>query len=241
MSSALIADSLIADIRAGRFPVDQPLPAERDLCERYGSSRSTVREALQQLQVRGYATREIGHRPRASLPSIDGIFATTASQFRELLGDDMAGFHLEQLRQFIEVGAVVAACQDTSVARLTQIHAALLRCHEAIGDETAFIDADIAFHRAIVEAVGNPILLALHDRFVRSMLASRPQVPDRLEHDRLIYAEHRALYEAIASHDIGIAVRVMDEHLARSARSRLVVPPPPEAPRSTHLNQGENT
>lgn len=241
MSSALIADSLIADIRAGRFPVDQPLPPERDLCERYDSSRPTVREALLALQARGYATREIGHRPRASLPSMDGIFATTANQFRELLGDDLTGFHLEQLRQFIEVGAVVAACQDTSAARLVQIHTALLRCHEAIGDEAAFTDSDIAFHRAIVQAVGNPILLALHDRFVRSMLASRPQISDRLEHDRLVYAEHRALYEAIASHDIDRAVRVMDEHLARSARSRLVVPPPSETPRSTHLNQGEIT
>lgn len=224
-SAALIVEALIADIRAGRFVVDEPLPAERQLCERFGSSRPTVREALLQVEARGYARRTSGHRPRAAIPSVEDIFSATAEQFRELLGDVAAGFHIEQVRQFIEVGAVVAASKDTSPNRLAQIHAALLRCHESMGDESAFIDADIAFHRAIVEAVGNPIILSLHDRFVRTMLISRPALPNRRAHDRVIYEEHREIYEAIAAHDVERAVAVMDKHLARSSRSRLTTPP----------------
>ena len=224
-SAALIVEALIADVRAGRFVVDEPLPAERQLCERFGSSRPTVREALLQVEARGYALRTSGHRPRAAIPSVEGIFSATVGQFRELLGDVAAGFHIEQVRQFIEVGAVVAASKDTSATRLAQIHAALLRCHEAIGDESVSIDADIAFHRAIVEAVGNPIILSLHDRFVRTMLTSRPPLADRLAHDRVIYEEHREIYEALAAHDVARAVAVMDKHLTRSSRSRLATPP----------------
>lgn len=224
-SAAAIVEALIRDVRVGRYPVDEALPAERVLCERFGSSRPTVREALVQVEARGYARRNSGHRPVAAIPSVEDILSSSAAQFRDLLGDVTAGFHLEQVRRFIEVGALASTCKAMSAPRLQRLHSALLDCHTAIGDEPAFVAADIAFHRVIVEAVDNPIILSLHDRFVRSMLTTRPTVTDRGAHDRLIYDEHRTIYEAIRAQDMDRAVTVLDAHLARSSLSRL--PPPP--------------
>src|SRR5687768_1130947 len=48
-----IADRLVAELRRGALNPGMRLPGERDLAERLGVARATVREALGALQVRG--------------------------------------------------------------------------------------------------------------------------------------------------------------------------------------------
>jgi DNA-binding FadR family transcriptional regulator len=172
-----IADALIADIKAGRIAVDEALPSERDLCERFESSRPTVREALVMMQQRGYANLNATRRPRAEKPSFEKIFLSTAGHIRDLVGDAESGAYLEQIRQFIEVGAVRSVARSASAIRLAQIHSALDACYDAIDDFERFKETDLAFHRAIVSVVENPIILTLHDLFVRIMLQRRAPPP----------------------------------------------------------------
>lgn len=55
-----VADALLADIRQGRYPVGTTLPREWDLCDLFGVSRHTVREALRTLQTAGLISRRQG-------------------------------------------------------------------------------------------------------------------------------------------------------------------------------------
>lgn len=219
-----IADALIADIKAGRIAVGEALPAERDLCERFETSRPTVREALVTMQQRGYANLNTARRPRAEKPSFEKIFLSTAGHIRDLVGDAESGAYLEQIRQFIEVGAVRSVAQSASAIKLAQIHSALDACFDAIDDLDRFKEADVAFHRAIVSVVENPIILTLHDMFVRSMLHRRGARQDQRQHNITVYEEHRAIYQAIVDGDAERAVAVMDAHLARSYRDRVPEP-----------------
>jgi GntR family transcriptional repressor for pyruvate dehydrogenase complex len=219
-----IADALIADIKAGRIAVDEALPSERDLCERFESSRPTVREALVMMQQRGYANLNATRRPRAEKPSFEKIFLSTAGHIRDLVGDAESGAYLEQIRQFIEVGAVRSVARSASAIRLAQIHSALDACYDAIDDFERFKETDLAFHRAIVSVVENPIILTLHDLFVRIMLQRRAPLQDQRRHNMMVYEEHRAIYEAIVDRDAERAVAVMDAHLARSYRERVPQP-----------------
>ncbi len=219
-----IADALIAEIKAGRIAVGEVLPSERDICERFDTSRPTVREALVVMQQRGYANLSTTRRPRAEKPSFEKIFLNAASHIRDLVGDAESGAYLEQIRQFIEVGAVRSVAQGASAIKLAQIHSALDACFEAIGDLERFKEADHAFHRAIVSVVENPIILTLHDLFVRTMLQQRTAAPDQRRHDMMVYEEHRMIYEAIVNGDAEKAVAVMDAHLARSYRDRVPKP-----------------
>ncbi len=55
-----LADYLLGEIRDGRWGVGASLPTEKDLCETFGVSRHTTREALRQLETRGLITRRQG-------------------------------------------------------------------------------------------------------------------------------------------------------------------------------------
>lgn len=221
----MIAEALIAQIRQGILAIDAPLPTERDLCERFAASRPTVREALSQMQMRGYMTGGAGRRPRAARPSLSAVLQGAGDTIREILGDAESSAHLEQMRNFIETGAAREAAMRADALQLTKLRATLERNREAIGTPD-FADTDIAFHRALVSVIGNPVLLTLHDLFVSAMLARRPATPDPVRYDTVAYDEHRAIYQAILDSDMLTATEVMDKHLARSYRSRLQSPGP---------------
>jgi GntR family transcriptional regulator, sialic acid-inducible nan operon repressor len=222
-ASETIAEALIAEIRAGVMAQEAPLPTERELCERFNASRPTVREALAQMQLRGYVTAGAGRRPRASKPSLQTVLQAAGGHVREILGDAESGAHLEQMRQFIETGAAREAAMRADNVQLSKLQAALERNFDAIGTG-AFPGTDIAFHRALVSVIGNPVILALHDMFVSAMLAARPQNEDPDRYDRNSYDEHRQIYQAILDGDVITATDVMDRHLARSYRARLKTP-----------------
>ena len=69
-----ISDELLSDIAAGKYPVGSMLPTEIELCERFGVSRFTVREALRRLHDMGLLYRRRGsgtvvrsQKPQAAL------------------------------------------------------------------------------------------------------------------------------------------------------------------------------
>ena len=227
-ASDVIAETLIEDIRAARIAVGEPLPTERDLCDRFSASRPTVREALSQMQIRGYLTATAGHRPRAVKPSLETILRSAGGDLREILGDAESLVHLEQMRQFIEIGAVRAAAQKATNLQIAKLHGALERNFEAIGTER-FAETDIAFHRVLVSVVDNPIILILHDMFVSGLFSTRPQQINATERHRTSYAEHRQIYQAVLERDINSASEIMERHLEDSYRIRMTPPrQPPE-------------
>ena len=58
--SAQIADALRDEILSGALVVDERLPSETELAQKYDVARGTVREALRQLETKGLLTRRIG-------------------------------------------------------------------------------------------------------------------------------------------------------------------------------------
>lgn len=220
-----IADDLIAQIRRGDIGQDDALPTERDLCAHFDASRPTIREALALVQHRGYLDAGGGRRPRARRPVLVDVLRNAGGTIRDILGDVESNAHLEQMRGFIEVGAVREAASRAGTVDIARIGAALDSNRQAIGTP-AFAQTDIMFHRAIVAVAANPVILTLHDMFVSDLLAARPAENDPAAHDRIVYDEHRAIFDALIRRDGHAAVDEMDRHLARSFRDRLVRPGP---------------
>ena len=217
----IVAETLIASIVRGDLAVGARLQTERELCESFNTSRPTVREAIARIQLMGYATNETGKRPLVSLPSVEKILTTTGQSLMAILGDAEGLAHLEQMRQFIETGAVREVAKNTSNSKIAKIKSALDANFAAIG-KPSFGETDIKFHRAIVAIVENPIMLTLHDMFVSRMVAVRAPVTDQAGRDSVVYDEHCAVFESMLRGDEVTAITAMDQHLSSSFRRRLI-------------------
>lgn len=76
---ATVAATLEGSIRSGEWPPDSRLPTERDLTRRFGVSRSTVRQALADLEQRGLVTRRQGRGTHVAPVRLEADVTTALS------------------------------------------------------------------------------------------------------------------------------------------------------------------
>lgn len=80
-----IAGTLIQEIREGRWTLDQSMPTEMELVQRFGVGRNTVREALRELEGLGYIDRRRGARSTLRSTSPEGGFVNSVRSVEELV------------------------------------------------------------------------------------------------------------------------------------------------------------
>jgi DNA-binding FadR family transcriptional regulator len=221
-----IADHLVGELRRGALRPGMRLPGERELAQRLGVGRASVREALGALQVRGL----VETRPGAgSFVAPDALARLTAAA--ELAGAldlpaDAGPAALLEARRVLEpeIAALAAARggADAEIDRLLEVMAASADPTDP-AQRRRWSDADRAFHRQIAVATVNPVLLAIADHL--AALMDQP-LWQRLRDDSIAVpgrttlqlAEHRLIAAAIAEGDPESARRHAAEHIDRARR-----------------------
>lgn len=110
---ALLAESIVEDIRKGRYPIGSMLPTEADLCRQFGVSRHTVREALRRLGDLGMLSRHQGIGTRVKARQGSSRFVQSIGKLSDLFA------YIEDTR------LVIASRHDISATPAKQ---RLLRC-----------------------------------------------------------------------------------------------------------------
>lgn len=159
--SAQIAAAIRDAIISGDLPVDERLPSEAELAEQFQVSRPTLREALKRLAAQNLI--------RTMRGATGGAFVNRLS-FKEAYGQQITTSTL--LLSMNEVSfetacearyALERACIALSAERREPDHLATMRAEihrqgqPGLSDES-FCDSDVAFHRALVDGAGNPVL-----------------------------------------------------------------------------------
>lgn len=160
-SHAQVVNGIGRAIILGDFPEGEPLPRDDDLAARFGVSRSVLREAMKTLAAKGMlvARTRIGTRvtPRRHWNYFDADvlgWILDSGVGREFLD------HLFEMRLAIEpFGAGLAARNAGPEAVATMWRQ--VDGMRVAADDRAFVFADLAFHRAIIEASGNPFLFSV--------------------------------------------------------------------------------
>lgn len=155
---------LASQIINGAYPPGSVLPPEPALCASQGVSRSAVREAVKVLGGKGLVTTRprIGTvvRPKEDWSLLDpDILAWTM----ELMPQSGLISSLMETRQTVEPAAARFAAQRASlmeIARIEEAHKGMVRSTEA-GDQDGLLQADIAFHTALIMASHNIIFQQL--------------------------------------------------------------------------------
>ena len=186
------------------------LPGERELCQRFGVSRTVIREASKVLAQRGLLVIEPGRGTFVTLPAEHDVARSIALFAR---ARDVSFANLVEVRRALE-----PEIAELAAARATETHRQRLRaCIEvmdrSLADPEAYVTADQEFHSVLAEATGNDIFIAITGVIVslaqnaRRLMFAIPEAPDRGQ------SYHRRILECIAASDGTGARSTMFEHL----------------------------
>jgi len=206
----------LRDLMAGGTlkPGDK-LPSTKELCERFGVGRSTMREALSALKAMGLIEIRQGGGCRVLAPSPAGF---VPPELESLRMNRETLLHLLEARRTLEVANAAIAAAKRTDADLAELGRIVADMGEAIGDDAEGERTDIAFHETLVQMTHNPILERLFSSIVSQMENAIREVrrvelyANRAVAERLLQ-EHRAIYDAVAGKDEQGAARRMTQHL----------------------------
>jgi DNA-binding FadR family transcriptional regulator len=188
------------------------LPAERDLADRFVVSRTTLREAIRELQFGGYVESRRGRTGGTFVtwnpPLIPSRLASSGPSRSTASISDTA-----LLRDALEVGAAAAAASQP-VGATQRRHLLACLAKVVVADLSSFQRADSRLHLAIAEATGSSSLVAaIADVRMRvNELLDKIPLLQRSVHQS--NAQHRAIVAAIVARDPDAARVEMSEHLA---------------------------
>jgi GntR family transcriptional repressor for pyruvate dehydrogenase complex len=215
--SEIIVDQIRLLMRQGQLKPGDRLPPERDLCERFGVSRVTVREALRMLESSGLVEIRVGAR--------GGAFVTAPSSDR--VGEGLADLltlsvisaaDVTEVRMILEAGIVPLVCERATEEDLAELEAICQRSEAALAAGDCSMDLSLEFHVRVAQATHNPAIAMLVESFRGPILMSLQQAQEAApEMGGLGTREHEQFIEAVRHRDADTASKLMREHLERTA------------------------
>jgi GntR family transcriptional regulator, transcriptional repressor for pyruvate dehydrogenase complex len=217
MSEAIV-DQIRGLIRDARLRPGDRLPSERDLGERTGVSRVTVREALRVLEASGLIEIRVGAK--------GGAFVTAPSTAKIGTGladlitlSPLTATEITEARRVFEMGIVPLVVERATEQDITELREMVKQHQAALRDGEYTMPLSAAFHvrfaasthntavEMLVRSFHGPLLMSLREAQVAAPLMGHKGT-----------AEHRELVEAVAARDAERAQEIMRRHLRRTAR-----------------------
>ncbi|MFT3721604.1 FadR/GntR family transcriptional regulator [Pseudorhodoferax sp.] len=216
-----LAQRLARQIGGGALPPGARLPTEQQLARVHGVSRTVVREAVHQLKSLALVVSRQG----------SGVFVAPTPAHQPLAFDPQvpgsvdAVVHVVEVRRVLEGEIAALAAQRATRSQVAALRRQLKAIDQAVAEGRDGVDEDLAFHRLVGEATGNPqfqLLLGFLSQYLREgMRVTRGNEARRADFMQAVQLEHRAIVQAIAARDPAAARRCALDHIQR-AEQRLV-------------------
>ena len=221
--SEQISEKLIERILRAEFGAGDALPSEEELAASFDVSRPVIREAVKELSLLGMVESRQGRATRVAPARSWNHFSPRLLAARGRVGavDDIL-LELLELRRLIESGAAGLAANRASDEAIEEMTAAYERMEASKDDVERFVDADIEFHEAVLNATGNYLLTHLIDMIGPLLrMGRRASLERRIDGPAASQHGHRAVLDAIRAHDATAARQEMRQHLSWTAELRL--------------------
>lgn len=208
-----VAEQIADLIDEGSFPPGTRLPGERELAERLGVSRVTIREAEIALQAVG----------RLEIKTGSGVYVSESQPENRAELPGASAFEVTEARLLVESEAAALAAHnitDEGIARLEGLIEQM-----RTGTEEAANDADEQFHQTIAEASNNAAMV----HTVQTLWRMREELPDvKATYEAVCIhdadsrtEEHEAIFFALRDRDPAAARNAMREHFHRLIEAML--------------------
>jgi DNA-binding FadR family transcriptional regulator len=189
-----LSDRVIARLRqqitSGAWPVGSRIPTEPELVLQLGVARNTIREAV----------RALAHNGLLDIRQGSGTWVIATSELAGVMQRRFAAAesaHVRELRGTLESAAAGFAARRRTEDDLRRLDALLEQRERAweSNDRDTFVDADSAFHLAVVAASHNDVLIELYADLgqvirdsLRDHFGARLRPEEYLDHARLVAA-----------------------------------------------------
>ncbi len=202
--SAQIATAIRDAIISGELIVDERLPSEAELAEQFDVSRPTVREALKRLAAQSLIRTQRGATGGAFVNRLrfEDAYGQQITTSTLLLSMNAVSFATACEARY----AMERACAPLSTERREPDHLATMRAEihrqgqPGLSDE-AFCASDVTFHRALVDAAGNPVLAYQLAGAVEAMQPLMNMITFTARSREEIIRLHTAIADALETRD----------------------------------------
>jgi GntR family transcriptional regulator, transcriptional repressor for pyruvate dehydrogenase complex len=218
--TAVVADGLLDLVLDGTFPPGAALPSEADLATRFEVSRLTVREAIRTLASTKVIDVQHGKSSVITTPDKWSPLDPRLLRARGQVSGQplLLPRKLIEARRTVEVGVAELAAHRRTEKHLEQLARYLetMRLAHADADVERFVEADLAFHTTLFEAVDNIFLDAIFEPLglvLRSLRTLTSSVPDIREH---AIGWHGRILDAVTVGDGELSREEMRGHLLQT-------------------------
>ncbi|AVO38185.1 FadR/GntR family transcriptional regulator [Pukyongiella litopenaei] len=202
--SAQIAAAIRDAIVGGALIVDERLPSEAELAEQFRVSRPTVREALKRLAAQSLIRTQRGAAGGAFVNrlSYEDAYAQQVTTATLLLSMNAVSFETAcEARYALERACAPLSAQRRSADHLATMRAECFRQAQPGLTDEAFCASDVAFHRALVDGAGNPVLSYQLAGAVEAMQPLMNMITFTARSRQAIVALHSSIADAIEARD----------------------------------------
>ncbi|WP_454810684.1 FadR/GntR family transcriptional regulator [Paenarthrobacter nitroguajacolicus] len=206
--SADIASHLEQLILTGQVRPGEKIPPEREIAEKLGVSRTSVRQAIHELTLKGLTDRKPGKGT-----VVTALDSKAGSLLNALSQEDRQLFQVTDLRQVVEPAVAHRAAERVTPAILQQLEDVLIRTLDvSTADESAELDEH--FHLLVAHATQNPLLVALVELMKEWMTEVRHESHVTKVGREASLAGHQRIYRAIKANDAEQAESAMRDHIS---------------------------
>lgn len=216
-TSGLIVEQIRWLVRQGQLLPGDRLPSERELCELFGVSRVTVREALRVLESSGLLDVRVGAK--------GGAFVTAPSgdRIRDGIADlltmsSLSAAEVTEAREVLEMGIVPLVCARATEGDLDDLDHLVDTARKALKADEYNMEMSTEFHIRVAQSAHNGAVELIVESFRGALLLSMEQARRSApEMGRKGVDEHASFVAAVRQRDQEKASAIMFEHLERTA------------------------
>ena len=196
-------------ISEGTLTPGYKLPSERDLSIHFGVSRTSLRPVMKVLKMMGVISQRVGDGTYLS-----GDASAVLSEPMEFLFllDETSSQELIDTRLMVEPALSAKAARLASAEQLLVLRQSIVEFEAAGADQFRMIEADLLFHRTILQSSGNRLCGRLFQVIHRSLMNMMMLTSQLVDRDHTL-AFHRSIFKAIERRDAAEAERHMRDHL----------------------------
>jgi len=207
-----ITNDLIRYIARNGLRGGDRLPSERELVGKIGVSRLPLREALSVLK--GLGIIEARHGKGIFVKELDpaAIFNMLSPLLKVQAGIEVQ--HLFEARLLLETGAAELAALHRTEEHLLALEGELEAMRAAIRRRSVYVAHDRAFHQAIAQAAGNPVLVVFMASLTDLLAELHERFRDRIEFRQAAIREHEEIFDAIRRQNAVGAREAIERHLS---------------------------